>query len=276
LAPFVPKYYIAGPDIGTGEQEMVWFSQALGVWQAATGKPGSFCATAKGEKYCGLPHELGSTGFGVAKAAEVVASLLQLDLKEMTIAVAGFGNVGSFAAKYLSQMKARVVAVSEPEGTIFDEKGLDVGKITKLKKEKKLLTSYPGARILSSDKIYELKVDILIPAAISDVINEKNYKNVKARIIVEGANIPISERIEQSLWQKGIVIVPDFVANGGGVISSFAESQGYQPKQMFRLVEKKIKNATAAVLSRALKTKRNPREIALVLAKDRVKKAMKI
>ena len=276
LAPFVPKYYIAGPDIGTGEQEMAWFSQALGVWQACTGKPGSFCATAKGEKYCGLPHELGSTGFGVAKAAEVVASLLKLDLKEMTVAIAGFGNVGSFAARFLSQAGAKIVAVADREGTVFNKYGLPIERLCNLKKQRKLLTACNLAKILPLNKIYELPVDILIPAAISDVINEKNYKKVKAKIIIEGANIPICEKIEQSLWQKGIVIVPDFVANGGGVISSFAEYQGYQPKQMFKLVEKKIKNATVAVLSRALKTECNPREIALVLAKDRLKKAMRI
>jgi len=272
LSPFVPKYYIAGPDIGTGEQEMAWFSQALGIWQACTGKPSSFCQ----KRACGLPHELGSTGFGVAKAAEVVARLLKLDLKKMTVAVAGFGNVGSFAARFLSQAGAKIVAVAAREGTVFNKMGLPVEKLCDLKKQKKLLTVCRSAKILPLNKIYELGVDILIPAAVSDVINEKNYKKVRTKIIIEGANIPISEKIEQKLWQKGIVIVPDFVANGGGVISSFAESQGYQPKQMFRLVEKKIKNATAMVLSQALKTKRNPRQVALVLAKDRVKKAMKL
>ncbi len=273
LAPFVPKYYIAGPDIGTGEQEMAWFSQALGVWQASTGKPGNFCTTTKGKKYCGLPHELGSTGFGVAVATQTAANLIGLNLNGASIAIAGFGNVGSFAARFLSQAGAKIVAVADREGTVFNSQGLLVERLCNLKKQRRLLTACGSAKILPLNKIYELPVDILIPAAISDVITERNYRKVKAKIIVEGANIPIPERIEVALWKKGVVIVPDFVANGGGVISSFAECQGYQPKQMFKLVEKKIKNATALILSRALKTRRNPREIALVVAKANLPKS---
>jgi glutamate dehydrogenase/leucine dehydrogenase len=267
LSPFVPKYYIAGPDIGTGEREMAWFSQALGDWQASTGKPINFCVTTKGKKHCGLPHELGSTGFGVAIAAKTAANLIGLNLNGASIAIAGFGNVGSFAARFLSQAGAKIVAVADREGTVFRGQGLPIERLCNLKKQRQFLTACGLVKILPLNKIYELPVDILIPAAISDVITEKNYRQVRAKIIVEGANIPIPERIEEALWKKGIVIVPDFVANGGGVISSFAEYQGYQPKQMLKLVEKKIKNATAMVLSRALKTKRNPREIALVIAK---------
>ena len=222
LAPFVPKYYVAGPDIGTGEQEMQWFSQALGVWKSATGKPARFCQG----RSCGLPHELGSTGFGVAHAAKVAAETLELDLSRCRVAVAGFGNVGSFAVKHLESLGAKIVAVAEREGTVFSEKGLDFKKLSQLRAKGQPLTSYPGAQVLPLNKVYELAVDVLIPAAVSDVINQKNYRRVKAKIIVEGANIPIPEDIEDKLWQKGIVIVPDFVANGGGVISSFAEYAG--------------------------------------------------
>ncbi len=278
LAPFVPKYYIAGPDIGTGEQEMKWFSQALGIWNSATGKPKDFCFCVAEKCSCGLPHELGSTGFGVAQAAKVAAEFAGIDLKGAKAAIAGFGNVGSFAAKHLNQMGVRIVAVSDIEATIFSspgKDGLDVGKLTRLKERGQSFLKYgQGAKILPRDKIYELPIDILIPAAVSDVINKKNYKKVKAKIIVEGANIPIPEEIENKLWKKGIIIVPDFVANGGGVISSFAEWSGQSPKIMFKMVEEKIKKATFEVLRESLKKKRNPRQVALVLAKERVLKAM--
>ncbi|MBU4351365.1 Glu/Leu/Phe/Val dehydrogenase, partial [Patescibacteria group bacterium] len=274
LAPFIPKYYIAGPDIGTAEQEMKWFAESLNNWKASTGKPASFCRRLKSGKVCGLPHELGSTGFGVAKATEVAASVLGLELKGASVAIAGFGNVGSFAAKHLAEAGAKIVAVSETDGTIFNKDGLDLGLITRLKEKGKSLTNYNKAKILSRDRIYELPVDILIPAAVSDVINQKNYNKVKARIIVEGANIPIPEKIEDRLWRKGIMIVPDFVANGGGVISSFVEWSGRGPDIMFKIVEEKIKKATRQVLTESLKKKRNPRQIAFVLAKDNVLKAM--
>ncbi len=270
LAPFVPKYYIAGPDIGTSEQEMKCFAETLGIWKGSTGKPANFC---KG-KSCGLPHEFGSTGFGVAKATEIAADILGFEIKGASVAVAGFGNVGSFAAKHLAEAGAKIVAVSEREGTIFNQNGLDLGPIAHLKEKGKPLTDYNRAKVLSRDKIYELPVDILIPAAVSDVINQKNYNKVKAKIIVEGSNIPIPEKIEDRLWKKGIMIVPDFVANGGGVISSFIEWSGRGPNVMFKIVEEKIKKATKQVLTESLRKKRNPRQIALVLAKNKVLKAM--
>ncbi|MBI4359328.1 MAG: Glu/Leu/Phe/Val dehydrogenase [Candidatus Nealsonbacteria bacterium] len=275
LAPFVPKYYIAGPDIGTGEQEMKWFSQALGIWKSSTGKPKDFCLCVEGECSCGLPHELGSTGFGVAQATQVAMGLRRQNLVGAKVAVAGFGNVGTFAARHLAELGAKIVAVADVDGTVFDKEGLSVEKLLELKEKRQSLTAYPGAQILPLEKIYELPVDVLIPAAVSDVINRKNYQRVKARIIVEGANIPIPEEIEEKLWQKGILIVPDFVANGGGVISSFAEYRGRSPQAMFRIVGEKIRRATQAVLRRSLKSGRNPREVALVLAKERVRRAMK-
>ena len=275
LAPFVPKYYIAGPDIGTGEKEMQWFAEALGNWKAATGKPADFCQKIFGAKICGLPHEFGSTGFGVAQAAKVAAEFTGLDLRKARVAIAGFGNVGTFAAQHLAELGVKIVAVADVDGTVFDKEGLNVEKLLSLKGKGQSLTSYPGAQILPLDKIYELPVDVLIPAAVSDVINQRNYQRVKARIIVEGANIPIPEEIEEKLWRKGILIVPDFVANGGGVISSFAEYRGRAPKAMFRIVGQKVRQATRLVLSRSLKSGRNPREVALVLAKERVKRAIK-
>jgi glutamate dehydrogenase/leucine dehydrogenase len=274
LAPFVPKYYIAGPDIGMGEREMQWFSQALGNWRAATGKPADYCQKILGKKVCGLPHEFGSTGFGVAQATKVATEVFGLDLAGSKVAIAGFGNVGSFTAKHLSEMGARIVAVSEPEGTIFKENGLDVAKIIRLKEKRQSITKYIRAKVMPPERIYELSVDILIPAAISDVINQKNYQRVKSKIIVEGANIPIPENIEDKLWRKGIMIVPDFVANGGGVISSYAEYSGKTPDLMFKIVKDKINKATQEVLSESLKTRRNPRQVALVIAKERVLRAM--
>ncbi|MDP3900786.1 MAG: Glu/Leu/Phe/Val dehydrogenase dimerization domain-containing protein, partial [bacterium] len=113
IAFFTPTKYVAGPDVNTGEREMQWFVEATGKWRSATGKPSNACMQLfgkKGEK-CGIPHEFGSTGFGVAHATKVVLELLGMNLKDTTVAIEGFGNVGSFAYKVLTEMGARVVAV---------------------------------------------------------------------------------------------------------------------------------------------------------------------
>ena len=121
----------------------------------------------------------------------------------------------------------------------------------------------------------EVPVDILIPAATSDVIGEKNYNKVKAKIIIEGANIPIKEEYEEKLHQEGVLIVPDILANAGGVISSFAEYKGYHPKQMFEIVKKKLMKMTKLVLQESKNKKLPPRIIAKEIAQKRVRKAMK-
>ena len=276
LKPFCPKYYIAGPDINTGEKEMEWFAKAIGDWQAATGKPVNLCIKLFGDKWerCGIPHEFGSTGFGVAQATKVAADFLGLDIKKATCAIAGFGNVGSFTFKFLQEMGTKIVAVSDIEGAILNPEGLDYNGLMKLKEKGKSIVNYLLAKKIPRESIYNLAVDILIPAATSDVIGEKNYQKIKAKIIVEGANIPIREEYEEKLHQKGILIVPDIVANAGGVISSFAEYQGYQPKKMFEIVKKKIVKTTRLILQESKKKKLSPRKIAKEIAKKRVRKAM--
>ncbi|MFH1246671.1 MAG: Glu/Leu/Phe/Val dehydrogenase [Candidatus Liptonbacteria bacterium] len=277
IKPFVPKYYIGGPDVNTGEQEMCWVVDATGNWHSVTGKPANLCMQAfggKGEK-CGIPHEFGSTGFGVAKAAKVAAELIGTPIKGATVAIHGFGNVGMFAYQFLTEMGARVVAIADRTGAMYAEKGFDSKKISALIKAKKSIKEYRDAKVISNDQFWGAPVDILIPASVTDVIHNGNKARIKAKIIVEGGNIPMREPIEKELWKKGIVIVPDFVANAGGVISSYAEYRGYNPKRMFELVEKKIVTATRMVLSRALKEKREPREVAMQLARGIVEKKMK-
>jgi len=273
VEPFIPEKYIAGPDVNSGEKEMQWFAEAVSNWKAATGKPSDFCMTTGGgeARTCGLPHELGSTGFGVAQAAKVAAEIAGIGLKGVTVAIEGFGNVGSFAFKYLSEMGAKIVAVSDSRGAAYLPEGLDDKILHGLKASRKSVADYPGAKTLSKEELFELQVDILIPAAVTDVINEKNKDKIRAKIIVEGANIPMKERIENELWQRGVVIVPDFVANAGGVISSYAEYMGFAPKKMFALVKDKVSGAAKSVLEEAKKSDRNPRAVAMEMAQRIVK-----
>lgn len=271
IAPLIPKKYIAGPDVNTGEEEMRWFAEAVGNWQSATGKPANFCVTwRKGGKKCGLPHELGSTGFGVAQAAAVAVKAIGLELKIATAAIHGFGNVGTFTYKYLTEMGVRVVALADRSGAVFSENGFDEKIIEKFIKDNKPLVGYPGAEKIAPEKFFGLPVDILIPASVTDVINASNKNSVCAKLIIEAANIPMRESIEKELFNRGIMIVPDFVANAGGVISSYAEYRGFSPKKMFGLVREKIQQTADSVLKESLKRRLNPREVALAMAKARV------
>lgn len=276
IKPFMPKYYIGGPDVNSGEKEMQWIAEATGIWNTVTGKPANFCVESHGKKTkkCGLPHELGSTGFGVAKSAMVAAQLFGLNMKQATIAIHGFGNVGTFAWQHLTNMGAKTVALADRETALYKKDGLDNTIIARLIKEKKPLAAYPKSARIKNEAFWKTPVDLLIPASVTDVIHNGNKNDIKAKIIVEGGNIPMSEQIENELFKKGIVIVPDFVANAGGVISSYAEYRGYSPQKMFELVEKKIVHATKTVLQESLTARRNPRAVAEDIAVKRVEAAM--
>ena len=274
LKPLIPKKYIAGPDVKSGEEEMQWFAEAVGKWNASTGKPSHFCTDKGGRKICGLPHELGSTGFGVAHAAKVAAEVLGLPLRGAKVAIEGFGNVGVFAMKHLTEFGARVVAVSDSRGAIFSEGGIEYENLVNVKKGGSV-TNYSRAQVIPRDELLSLQVDILITAALTDVINEKNKDSIRAKLIVEGSNIPMREEVEHELWRKGTAIVPDFVANAGGVISSYAEYRGMSPEEMFKLVERKIVKATRQVLRESKKHKRHPREVAVEIAKKKVEEKNK-
>ena len=273
IKPFLMKKYIAGPDVNTGEKEMQWFVEAAGNLRAATGKPSRLCHPT-GER-CGLPHELGSTGYGVAQAAAIAIKLKGLDIKQTTVAIEGFGNVGEFTLRHLAEMGAKVVAVTDIAGGVYDKNGLDEKTLLHLKHQKKSPIEYPGGIKIKNGQIFGLPADVLIPAAVTDTINEKNKNEIKAKIIVEGANIPMREQIEEEFFRRGVLVVPDFVANAGGVISSYAEYRGYGHEKMFKLVERKIKSATTTVLKQSLKENRNPREVALEIAVRKVEEKMK-
>jgi glutamate dehydrogenase/leucine dehydrogenase len=272
LRPVCPSLYIAAPDVNTGEEEMRWFAEANGSWKSTTGKPSNVCV--KPGIKCGIPHEYGSTGFGVAHAAAVAADSAGMDIKSATVAIEGYGNVGSFTHQFLEEMGAKVEAVSDSKGCIYSKDGLEFGKLSKVKSDTGTVTNYKPGSVLEGKKLFELPVDIVIPAALPDVITKDNVGKVQAKIIVCGANIPFTVEIEEQLHKRGVLVVPDFVANAGGVISSYAEYKGKHPKDMFTLVQSKLRKNVKLVLERAKKEKVMPRTAAMAIAQERVKKAM--
>ncbi|MBI4182014.1 MAG: Glu/Leu/Phe/Val dehydrogenase [Candidatus Aenigmarchaeota archaeon] len=268
IRPVCPKYYIAGPDMNMAEEDMRTFAQANGSWKSCTGKPADLCVR-PGEK-CGIPHEYGSTGFGVFHAARVALEQAGKDMRGTTVAIEGMGNVGTFAAKYFSEAGARVIAASDSRGLLVDPRGLDVPKLLQVKQKAGTVTQYGAGKVLPSKDIVGVQADVLVTAAVPDLITAHNVDQVRAKLVVEGSNIPMTPELEGHLHQKGILVVPDFVANAGGVISSYAEYRGQNPQQMFKLVERKITANTAIVLERSQKRGTKPRDAALEIARDRV------
>lgn len=271
LKPVCPKLYVAAPDINTGEEEMAVFAKENGSMKACTGKPAHMCV--KPGVKCGIPHEYGSTALGVVQAAFAAANYVGLDIEDATAAIEGFGNVGSYVAEYLTQIDVKVVAVSDSKGCIYNPEGLEYEKLSKIKRETRSVVNYRPGRVLDNKEIFELPVDILIPAALSDVITKDNVSRVKAKMVVEAANIPVSPEIEEVLRKRGVLVVPDVLANAGGVISSYSEYRGYNPKQMLKLVQRKIRRNTINVLEYAEEKDIGLRDATLNIAKERIRRA---
>tara|TARA_Y100000310_G_C20630000_1_gene788124 strand:- start:429 stop:1541 length:1113 start_codon:yes stop_codon:yes gene_type:complete len=270
LKHLAPSEYVAAPDMNMAEDEMRWFVTENGNHQSATGKPANMCV-AKGK--CGIPHEYGSTGFGVFHATEIAANHLKLPLRNASYAVEGLGNVGTFVIEHMSKKCGKLIAVSDSKGCIYNPQGINPQKLFLTKKKKGSVIHYKPGKVLKANKLFELKTDILIPAAIPNSINEKNYKKIKAKLIVQGANIPMTHEVEEKLHKRRILVVPDFIANAGGVISSYAEYAGKNPKQMFKLVETKIRKNTKLVLQSSKKKNCSPRKAGMEIAKRRIKNA---
>lgn len=255
--------YIFGPDMGTDEACMAWIKDEIG---RAVGLP---------REVGGIPlDEIGATGWGVAHVTDVAVHYINLPIKGARFAIQGFGAVGKHTARFLANQGAVLVAASDSCGTIHDPNGIDLGALIPLKDAGKPVCDYPNARKLDRDAILDVECDIWIPAARPDVVREDNVNRLKAKLVVQGANIPFTVGAEKILHQKGVLVVPDFIANAGGVICAALEYRGASQSQAFVLIEEKLRANTKQVLDEATKRKILPREAALALAGARVKKAM--
>ncbi len=261
LKSVCPSLYIAAPDMNIAEKEMKIFAEENGDLKSCTGKP---------KEIGGLPHELGSTGFGVAQATLIGIKHLNLNPENLNFTVEGFGNVGVFAAKFLTEKGLKLVGVSDSKGCLYQPNGIDFEKLFEVKKQTGSIINYGSGEIFSADKIVSLKTDILIPAAIPNLITEENFQEVKAKIIVEGSNIPMTAETEERLSQKGILIIPDIIANAGGVISSYVEYIRGNEEEMFKMIQEKIIKNTQEILKRSRDKKNIPRKIAMDIAKERI------
>jgi glutamate dehydrogenase (NAD(P)+) len=279
IKPYCPSQYIAATDVGTTELDMAIFAHEIGDMRACTGKP---------TELGGIPHELGTTGYGVSVALQTALDILK-DLKiiqvpqksQTRVVIQGFGNVGSFAARFLDQSGIKVVGVSDVSGFIYskDENGLNIPKLMKdMKGKAKLLDLQDyGYDIRDKDEIFEIDLDIFIPAAMGGVINNKTAPKLLGngiKMVVEAANIPTTADACEYMHKNKIWLIPDFLANAGGVIGSFVEYQGRTEKEAFDLIEYKITKNIKEIFTEAIMKEENPRKIATELSKQIVYRAM--
>jgi glutamate dehydrogenase (NAD(P)+) len=260
----VPDLYVAGPDISTTMHEMKIFAEEIGSMQACTGKP---------FEMGGIPHEIGTTGYGVYLAAKQACQFLGTDLKDKKVAIEGYGNVGSFVGKFLIESGCILTDVSDRDGLVHKKGGLNHEMLMQSIYEKGSVVFYPGATVLPNDAILDADVDILITAAIPDRIKLNDVDKIKAKLIVQGSNIPASVEVERLLHAKGICVVPDFVANAGGVIGSYIEYINGTQEDAFKRIEQTITKNTLNILELSKIEGKIPREIALEIARSKVLKA---
>jgi glutamate dehydrogenase/leucine dehydrogenase len=255
--------YIPGPDMGTNEEFMAQVKNVIG---RAVGLP---------RELGGIPlDEIGATGFGLGVALEVAQDYLDLRLADARVVVQGFGSVGKHVASFLAQKGARLVGVSDSGGARVCADGFTVEQLIAFKAGGRSVANFPEGASASSDELISVDCDVWIPAARPDAIREDNVAALKAKVVVQGANIPVTEAAEFMLWQRDVLVIPDFVANAGGVICAAVEYHQGNETQAFATIEEKIRGNVSVVLERAAARKQMPRAAALAIAEERVRRAM--
>jgi glutamate dehydrogenase (NAD(P)+) len=255
--------YIFGPDMGTDETCMAWVHDEIG---RAVGLP---------RDLGGIPlDELGATGFGLRHAAEVAARHAGVSLAGARVVIQGFGSVGVHAARFLVREGARLVGVSDSRGAIASPDGLDVEALLALKRSGKSVGEHGAGQRIGAAELIALPCEIWIPAARPDAIRADAAARLAAKLVVPGANIAVTDEAERRLAERGMLCLPDFIANAGGVICAALEWRGATQAAAFAAIEERIRANTEAVLDASRRRGVRPREAAVTLASERVRRAM--
>jgi glutamate dehydrogenase (NAD(P)+) len=278
IGPFIgPTKDIPAPDVGTDAQTMAWmmdtYSQESGYSQAGvvTGKP---------VEIGGSLGRVGATGLGCVYVAEKAFEKKGKSLKDARIAVQGFGNVGSHAALYAFERGSKVIAVSDVQGGIFNGDGLHIPELIEYLKTNKTIIGFPKSQKISNEELLQLDCDALFPCALEGVIDTHNAEKIKAKIIIEGANGPVTVAATKILHERGVFIVPDIIANGGGVVVSYFE--WVQDTMSFFWDEDEINNRLKGIIVKAfekgftMSVEKNVdmRKAAVAVAIQRLERAM--
>jgi glutamate dehydrogenase/leucine dehydrogenase len=274
---FGPDTDIPAPDMGTSQREMAWL---MDQYSRNSGMTVNGVVTGKPSVLGGSEGRVEATGRGVMVSVLAALEKLKINPYGCTVAVQGFGNVGSYAARLLEERGAKVVAISDITGAYYNEEGIDILKAFEYKAEHKgTLEGFTGGESIALYDILYLPVDVLIPAAKEDVITMYNADKIQARLIVEGANGPTSSKADDIISEKGITVVPDILANAGGVTVSYFEwvqnRLGYKwtKERVERRSDRIMKAAFDNVYRTSLQYNVTMRIAAYIVAIDKVAKA---
>jgi glutamate dehydrogenase/leucine dehydrogenase len=251
--------YIPGPDMGTDETCMAWIRDEIG---RAAGLP---------EELGGIPLDrIGATGFGLAEAIDVAVGQTGFALAGARVVVQGFGAVGKHVARFLRDRGAVLVGASDSRGSVYDPRGLDVDGLIRAKAEGRSVVELGAGEARGVDAVLDMECEIWIPAARPDVVTEQNVARLRTKLVAQGANIPLTPGAERVLAEKGVLVLPDFIANAGGVIAAAVEIRGGTAQDAFATIQQKVRANVERVLALARERETLPREAAIALAKERV------
>ena len=282
-----PNKDIPAPDVNTNSQIMAWMTDEYSKLKAKD-SPAAF--TGKPLEMWGIEGREEATGYGGVIILKKLQQIYGFEPKKTTLAIQGFGNVGSNFARFASQKGYKIIAISEAEGGIYVSEGLNFEQTLQCREVKgKIAGCYCVGSVcdanfgkqITNDQLLEMKVDILVPAAVEDIITEKNASKIKAKYIIEMANNPVASEVDAILGNKGIISVPDILSNAGGVIASYfewlqsKEKKRWQKKEVLNKLSKILEKAFDEVWSLSKKENVNLRKAAYLLAVDRVFRAMK-
>jgi glutamate dehydrogenase (NAD(P)+) len=271
-----PEQDIPAPDVYTDAQTMAWI---MDTYSMTVGYSSLGVVTGKPISLGGSLGRLEATARGCVMVVEEACKVKKIPLRGATVAIQGFGNAGSIAARLFAEKKAKVVAVSDSRGGVYNSRGIDPLKALRYKERSGTVVGMPGASRISNDDLLTLKCDILVPAALENVITLHNADQIKARIIAEAANGPTTPHADEVLARKGVLVLPDILANAGGVTMSYFEwvqdLQGYfwEEHEINQKLEGVMKRAYAGVQETMRKFHVHSRAAAYILAVGRVAEA---
>ena len=280
ISPFIgPDKDIPAPDVGTDSQTMAWM---LDTYSLESGFSQTGVVTGKPVEIGGSLGREAATGLGVIYATEKALEKLNMRMSDATLAIQGFGKVGMYAAIEGYAKGAKVIAVSDVSGALYNERGLNIAELSRFVKEKKVIKGFADAEAITNEQLIELKCDVLAPCALEGVIHKGNAENVKAKIIVEGANGPTTREADGILDNKGIMVCPDILANGGGVVVSYFE--WVQDISWLFWTEDEVRNKLREVIYKSFDKvwafsethKVNLRTAAMATSLQRLERAMKL
>ncbi|HEY7792177.1 MAG TPA: Glu/Leu/Phe/Val dehydrogenase [Vicinamibacterales bacterium] len=269
-----PEKDVPAPDVNTNAQVMAW---VMDTYSMHVGHTTTSVVTGKPVELGGSLGRREATGRGVMIATRESAAHLGLDMKRATVAVQGFGNVGSISAQLIAQLGSKIVAIADWKGGVYNAKGLDIEKLLEYAPaHEHSVAGFPGGDPISNEDLFKMEVDFLIPAALENQITMKNAPGIRAKAVIEGANGPTTPEAHEHLHKRGVFVVPDILANSGGVTASYFEwvqdRYGYfwTESEVNDRLEAKMVQAFNAVSGMAKKYNIDMRTAAYVVAIDRV------